>query len=516
MKSIFKKRFLAGAAAFLCLFSCADLDKINTNPDGINTVSSQMLATKLILDITRTDISSTKGFMRHFMLDKYILWSEFAESPQYNDLGRVGFGTLPRLIDAAKMMEIAEASGIDESEKNSYLGLAHFIRAYNFFYLTIKVGDIPYSEALMGEDENHVKPKYDTQKEVFLGILDELEQADQLFANGSSFDGDIIYDGNPVQWRKMVNSFALQVLINLYKKEGDSDLQVKQRFSNIVAGKPIFESNDDNFSLVYSDVENQKYPFFKDGNQFTIYPVVSSVLIDKLKELNDYRLFYYAAPSSVKLEGGQTASDFDAYVGVDPAIEYSALSAIASSKDYSDINDRYKELPEGEPVYLLSNAQVQFILAEAAVRGWISGDAETYYSNGIKSAMRFVADNTPDDVAYHHGMPMDDSYIESYPETPEVKFASGMNEQIEQIITQKYLSTFLQSPENAFFENRRTGYPGFPINPATNENLPSDKLPVRWMYDSDEVRYNKENLDEAVNRQYNGVDDNNGIMWILQ
>ncbi|SFS56082.1 Starch-binding associating with outer membrane [Zhouia amylolytica] len=508
------KRYILAFTSILLIYSCADLDKINTNPDGITTATPQMLATKLILNITRDDISGTKGFMRPHMLNKYILWSEFPESPQYNDLGRTGFGRFTRLIDVQKMIELTE--GKEETEKNAYKALGHFLRAYTFFRTTMEVGDIPYSDALKGESDGNVKPVYDTQKEVFLGVLNELDQADQLFASASQFDGDIIYGGDPLQWRKMVNSFALKVLINLYKKTGDGDLDVVARFNQIINNRPIFESNNDNFSLVYSDVENQRYPFFKEGNQFVIYPMVSDVIINKLKNYNDYRLFYYAAPSEVKIDEGYTASEYDAYVGVDPSAVYSDVSSIASSKDYSDINQRYKEIAEGEPVYLLSYAEIQFVLAEAAVRGWISGNAETYYNEGVRAAMHFVADQTPDEEIFHHNMIIDDAYINNYLQGPEVQFLSSAEEQIEQIITQKYLSTFLQSLNNAFFENRRTGYPEFPINPASNENIPSDKLPVRWMYPSDEVDYNKSNLDEALNRQYNGTDDNNGVMWILQ
>lgn len=510
---IFNK--LVVVMAFLFALSCtSEFDDINTNPDGITKATSQMLATKLLLNILKDDVSSTKGFMGNFMYDKYILWSELPQGNQYNDLGRISFDAMSRLIDAQKMIELTE--GLDAGIANSYRGLGHFMRAYTFYNITIKVGDIPYNDALKGESDGEIKPTYDTQKEVFMGILDELDEADRLFSQGSSFDGDIVYNGDITKWRKMVNSFALKVLINLYKKTGDADLRVVQRFNAIVNNRPIFQDNTDNFSLTYSNKDGQMYPFFKQGNQFIIYPMVSDILIDKLKELNDYRLFYYTAPSPVKLANGMSESDFDAYLGVDPAILYQDLSAISASTDYSDINDRYKEIPEGEPVYLLSHSQVQFMLAEAAVRGWISGNAETYYKEGIMSAMRYVRDNTPDSPEFNHNRVMDDAYIQNYPETPEVKFATSEEAQLEQIITQEYLSTFLQSPLSAFFENRRTGYPEFPINPATNENTPSDILPVRWMYPGNEVDYNKENLDEAVNRQYGGNDNTNGIMWILQ
>lgn len=508
------KSTIACIAVTVVLASCTHFEDLNTNPDGFTTATPQMLATKLILDITRSDISSQKGFMANFMRDKYILWSEFAQGEQYNRIDRTSFGSFTRLIDVEKMIGLTDE--LDQEVANSYKGLGYFMRAYTFFSATMQVGDIPYSEALKGEREGNVKPRYDTQKEVFIGILNELDEANRLFAQGANFEGDVIYQGDPVKWQKMVNSFALKVLINLYRKTADSDLRVVERFNDILNNRPIFESNADNFQLVYSDQENQRYPFHKLGNQFVIYPMVSDILIDRLKATNDYRLFYYASPSKVQLDNGHSSSDFDAYKGTDPAIPYAGLSAIHSSGDYSGVNARYTEIPAGEPISLLSYAQVQFLLAEAAVRGWIEGDAQTYYAAGIQGAMQSVADHTPNHPSYHHNRIMGDAYIEAFPATNAVKLTGAAEHQIEQIIAQKYVSTYLQSPLNAFFENRRTGYPEFPINPASNENIPADRLPIRWMYPSDEVSYNSENVNEAINRQYNGSDNVNERMWVLK
>ncbi|MDO5980160.1 SusD/RagB family nutrient-binding outer membrane lipoprotein [Flavivirga spongiicola] len=515
MKNILKKTFVIVALLFF-VFGCGvDMEELNTNPDGITSATPNVLATKLILDITRDDIGRTKGFMQPFMHDKYIAWSEFAQDLQYNNIGRTDFSELTRLIEAKKMVEGLE--GFPEGTANSYKALAHFIRAYNYFKLTMKVGDVPYNEALKGEDEGLFTPVYDTQKTVIMGVLDELDMADQLFSNGASFDGDMIYGGDPVKWRKMVNSFQLKVLINLHKKTGDTDVRVVERFNQIVTSRPIFSSNADNFSLVYKNAAGQYYPFNEEGNPHSIYPMVSSELTDRLKNLGDYRLFYYAAPSSVQIGNGYTESDYEAYVGVNPAMEYGQTLDIFSSNDFSAINDRYLELPQGEPVYLLSYAQVQFILAEAAVRGWISNTAETNYENGIKASMSLVAENTPDNATYHHGRIMDATYIDNYySTTPLVQLGGTTEEQIEQIITQKFLSGYLQSPNTAFFDNRRTGYPDFEVNPVTNLNIPSDKFPVRWMYPTSELESNTANVLAAISSQYSGNDDTNGVMWILQ
>ena len=74
----------------------------------------------------------------------------------------------------------------------------------------------------------------------------------------------------------------------------------------------------------------------------------------------------------------------------------------------------------------------------------------------------------------------------------------------------------MQYPMDAYYEYRRTGYPVLLINPNTNRNTDKNKIPVRWMYSTWEYDYNKENVEEAVQRQYEGIDDYNKLMWILK
>lgn len=220
-----------------------------------------------------------------------------------------------------------------------------------------------------------------------MGILKELEEADQAFSQGTKFAGDPIYNGDVTKWRKVVNTFALKVLLTLSTKEGDTDLNIKSRFNTIATSKPIFESSADNFQRVYSDVAGQRYPWYKLNNQGLIYPVMSTMIVDKLKDLEDYRLFYYAAPSQVKLAAGVSASSYEAYRAVNPSAVYSDLTAVASSKDYSNLNARYSELANSEPIYLISYSVLQFMLAEASLRGWIVGiPASTYYENSIRGS----------------------------------------------------------------------------------------------------------------------------------
>lgn len=496
--------------ALVSLSSCSKFDEINTNPETPEKVKSSMLATRIILNISNQ--SSQKSFMQPYLLTKQIVWTELVEGYQYNGLDTMEM-TLTSINDAHFMGKFATS----EALKSSYNGLMHFARAIKFYDLTMSLGDIPYTEALQGESDKVYFPKYNSQKDVFLGILKELDQADQLFAAGTKFEGDPLYAGDVAKWRKLINSFQLNVLIQLSKKADDTDLKIKERFASVLAGKPIFTSNSDNFQLIRSDKSGQVYPFYKVGNNFVIYPMVSDEIISPLKALKDRRLFFYANPAAAQLEKGLQPNNFDAYTGVDPSLPFENLSGIAKSKDFSKLNDRYTELVTGEPTQQYSYAHLCFVIAEAASRGWVNESAVDWYKKGIEASMSFIASNTPATSQYTHDMPMDATYIANATAQYAATFPANQEKQIEAIINQKYLASFLQARITPYYDYRRTGYPKWKINPASSLNADAPtKIPVRWRYPSVEFQNNSANLDEALKRQFNGVDDINNLIWILK
>lgn len=507
MKLINKTLLLLTASATI-LASCNKFDDLNTNPDAATKVTAPMLATKLILNITQQ--GSAKNFVYHSMLSKQIAWSENASDEQYNLFGRTDFDGYTILTNCQKMVDAA-----NEGDKDSYAALAKFMKAYKLFYKSLEVGDIPYSDALKGE-ESVQKPKYDTQKEVMRQVLEDLEEAYTLFSSGSDFDGDPIFGGDTENWKKTVVAFELKVLTHLCKKDTDADLKVKERFARLVSSGSLMTSNADNFQLVYSNKAGQLYPFYYTQNKHSDYLMMSSVIIDNLKKFNDYRMFYYASPAKAQTDKGIKDSEWDAYLSIDPSDSYSNISVLYGKGEFCLANLRYTRVPEGEPLMRLSYAEQNFILAEGAVRGWISEDASTYYKKGIEASMNFIADNTPDKEEYTHGRTITQEYIQEYLAQPVIQLSGDKEKDLEMILLQRYLASFLQHPYDAYYDYRRTGYPVLPINPNTNLNTEKNKIPTRWMYPEAEFSYNPDNANEAVQRQYNGSDDVNKLMWILQ
>lgn len=236
--------------------------------------------------------------------------------------------------------------------------------------------------------------------------------------------------------------------------------------------------------------------------------------MDNMKKLNDRRLFYYAEPAASKISAGKTQSDTAAYVGVDVSIDYAALNAGFSANKYSVLNKRYLTEAACEPRMLLTYGEQQLILAEARLRGWITtGTAENYYLQGVKASLAVVMATKS---SYAHGKAIDQNYIDNY-FTGEAAFKTTPDEQLKQIWMQRYILSFMQDAEYSYFEYRRNTYPEFPINPATSLNENNvNAIPMRWLYPNSETDYNRENLIIALDRQYEGYDEINKIMWLLK
>jgi hypothetical protein len=498
--------FILGS--FILLASCSKFEEYNSDPDQTINITAEMLATDLILSTIKYP-SVGKDFLYKDMFAKYISYMEGASDYQYNKIDRTTFSSLIKLTNVEKMASLSEGTVYEQS----YLALGKFIRAYTFYNLTMRVGDIPYTEALQGES-NLYNPTYDEQKVVFAGILNELEEAAELFGQGRNFPGDPIYDGDVQKWQKATNNLMLKILTHLWKKTTDAEFKLAERFNRLVTSGPLMTSNADNFQLVYSEVEIENYPFY--NSSFRKYPIMSTSVVNVMRELGDYRLFYFAEPSAFQLLAGRKQTDWAAYVGVDPSENFNSISEKNAYGRISGINKRYFELAKGEPTFMLSYAEQCLIISEGILRGWTNGDPSTYYQQGIRAAMMFVDENTPDDILYHHGRKINASVIDTYLNGPKVILAGTTEEKLEKIFTQRYLLGFLQDGWNTYFEYRRTGYPALPINESTNLNSMKDRIPLRWMYPSKELSYNRAMVEEAIDRQFEGNDDVNETMWILK
>jgi hypothetical protein len=140
--------------------SCQDLSEINENPNNVNETHPQLLLTNISENAFKVDGTGA------MYASRMLVQTDGENSGQYYSWDRASFNDYDMLGEVTKMMEEAE-----RIESDAYIALAKFFRAYYFYNLTLTFGDIPYSEALQGESNQIFTPKYDAQKDVFIGIL---------------------------------------------------------------------------------------------------------------------------------------------------------------------------------------------------------------------------------------------------------------------------------------------------------------------------------------------------------
>lgn len=500
-------------AVFLLSFaiSCNNFDELNTNPDAATTVSSDMLATQVLKDAYRFWNPNPTDFSTGNLWCKHTAKLETNPNPyqyyySYYPFG--GFGSYKKLTDLKRMVEFS-AGSIYES---SYKGLALFMKASYGLSATLDMGDVPYSEAGKAE-EGITKPKYDKQADVFAAILNDLKAAEELFAAGKNFSGDMMYGGDVTKWRKLCNATQLKVLQTLSRKITPEQ---KARFAAIVSANNLMTGNADNFQLVYSDNPNSSHPFWN-GENIRINTGVSKLLVDELKRLQDRRLFYFAEPAKYLIDGGKLENDFEAYEGAPTEISADALALNNQAGKYSLINKRYVDAKAGDPMLKFTYAEQCFIIAEAIEEGWVTGNAKDYYENGVKAMLNYYR-TLPSAATGNHGMAITPDYINNYFNGAAAYATAGTkNDRLRQIWMQRWFIDFFQGNGLNYQEFLRTGYPNFPLNPATSMN-PDDKnvYPKRWKYPTDEQVRNPENYKKAIDEQYSGYDGINEIPWWLK
>jgi hypothetical protein len=467
---------------------CKKFSEFQTDPNKSTVATPDLLLTS----IEQTAFQSSDVDVA--FASRQMVFTDAVSQQQYYNWTRGSYNGYNNLRQVLKMEQAAVAQN-----KTEYIPIAKFYRAWYFLQLTQMFGDIPYTDALKGE-ENVNKPTYDKQEDIYFNILNELKLANSLITSSSAnISGDIVYNGNIQQWKKAINSLSLRVLMSLSLKDANTKLEVRKRFAEIAndaATYPIMVSNTDNAQLKFYDLLNNRYPFFNSNNMQTAY-YMEETFVDLLKSLKDVRLFAFAdkAPKFSTLP----ATDFNAYGGAKGSAPVNENNARSVAGELSKVNPRYYNNPINEPSIALGYGEVQFILAEGVLRGWISGDAKAYYEKGIQASMLFY--NIPQ------------TSINTYVAQPAVQLGTG-SAGITSVITQKYISSFLNSSWQPFYEQRRTGVPTFDVIGAGVLN--NKQIPKRWMYPEPELRLNQANVSAAIASQYPSGDDINGLMWLVK
>lgn len=526
MKTIFKN-YLLPVCMLLSVSSCKkSFDELSVNNNVPNNVPASLLFNGVLNNMADFPDGTPE------ILSQYYLYNYDYYGNNRYDLGD-GDNYYNTLKNVAAMEQQATAVGLPAV--NQYSAIGKFFRAYFFSKMSLEMGDIPMTQALQGKA--NLTPAYDSQKEVMKQCLTWLEEANTdmtavITIGGSTLTGDIYFGGDLAKWRKTINTFHIRLLTELSKKSGEADLGVVSQFAAIVANPtkyPLMASSDDNLQYTFVTPSNY-YPMTPDNfGQNGSRKNSSSTYVGLLTSLKDPRTFVTNEPARDLVDvAKQSPTAFTSFVGADPGLDLGVMYNNAGLQKYSFINrKRYYSTFTGEPAIQIGYAELMFNIAEGINRGWATGDAEAYYVKGIQASFAGygIPTGTGSFTAYFYrpgstgtaNIANYDTYNidvdwATYYNQAGVKYtndAAGLTK----VLQQKYLALFRHSGLESFFTNRRTGVPTFTTGPGTGNG---GRIAKRFKYPNSERTSNLENYTKALQAQYGGNDDINGIMYILK
>jgi Susd and RagB outer membrane lipoprotein len=378
--------------------------------------------------------------------------------------------------------------------------------------ITDKFGPVPYSKV----GTSLVSVPYDSQQDIYTQMFAQLDTASAnlaayIAANPGSTplaSYDAVFGGDYTKWLKFANSLRLRLAMHLTKIDPATAQAQAETALSATGGLMSLPSDDAN---VFASQANGN-----DYNQITNSYGDNSMNASIGSYMNGYsdpRLPIYFSPDT---DPGHTTEFTGIRIGgtIPPKPFYSGFSKYNFTSTFTI----------SAPETIMTAAEVWFLKAEAALRGWQNaGDPQTDYVAGINTSMAqwgvaaaagaYIADNTSTPANYVDYLnPANNNNALS-----SITIAwdpNATNEQkLERIITQKWLAMFPEGQE-AWTEFRRTGYPAlFPVVVNSSGGTIDTKIQVRRLaYPQSEATVNP--VAEAAGIQLLGGPDNGGTrLW---
>lgn len=508
-----------------CTKSFSDL---NQNPNKPTTVTPSLLLNGVLVSMHDDPGGSEEIYCQYYLYN----YDYYGNNRYDFGSGSNYYATLENVI---KMEEAAVQAG--NPSVNGYSALGKFLRAYLFTKMSMQMGDIPMSQALLGA--GNLTPAYDAQKQIFQKALALLDTANSNIAGilgkaEATIAGDIYYNNDLRKWQKAINAFKLRLLVQLSKKVAtDADLNIAQQFAAIVNNPsqyPLFAGTDDDLQFKYVTPTNF-YPdnagnFGFNGSRRNM----SQTYIGLLTQFKDPRVFVVAEPARYYVDNlGQKDTSFASFVGADPGLDLGVMYNDAGLGKYSFLNrKRYYSGYTAEPAIQIGYIEMCFNIAEGINRGWVGGNAEDWYQKGIKASLGFYGIPSsggnftasfyrPGSTDVTNAANYDNRIINfdynAYYSQPAVQYAGNNSTGLTQILQQKYIGLFRQAGLQSYFTFRRTGVPVFTTGSGTGN---SGRIALRFKYPASELTANATNYKAALSSQFGGNDDINGLMWLIK
>lgn len=346
--------------------------------------------------------------------------------------------------------------------------------------MTDMYGNVPYSEANRGIDQIFF-PKYDEQEFIYKDMLAKLEAAANTIGSGPDEVGsaDVMYNGDFSKWKKLANSLMLRLAMRI----SEVDPSTAQSFAQKAIAGGVMESNDDMAWIPMASGPSQW--FNQNGIARALIPddwgansVLSKTLVDWLKERNDPRLMIYSG--GIGPWEGPFNTDYEAQQGMPNGYDTETIKTFEGTTETVDPHLTYsrlnlKLLDVDDPFIFMPYAETEFLLAEAALKGWHNGNAEAHYNAGVKGALQQW------DI-FDPSLAVSDAEVQAY------LAANPFDGSFQMVAEQYWASTFLYWYET-WSKWRRTDYPK--LDPTNYPgNLTGGQIFRRIQYYTNEVANN--------------------------
>ncbi|KAA9037716.1 SusD/RagB family nutrient-binding outer membrane lipoprotein [Ginsengibacter hankyongi] len=498
MKIQFSKAiYFLTLVSVLVLISCnkKSLTDLNKNPNTTQTAEPDYLFTGAILAMQASNYSVIAEGMQYF--------STYKEVPAIGDKFYSFNGTEADFAgyytDKLNRLIQLQAAVQDPNDVNK-LSLVRILKVYEFDQLTDVAGDIPYFDALSGQ--GNLKPKYDTQKDIYLDMFKELDEAAAALDPSKPTFGnaDLLYKGDVTKWKK----FAYTLMLRLGMRLTKVDATIAKTWVQKAISGGVMTSDADIAKINYADAAGGMNPqtvsmrngnYISPGGDNVEGGKYAATFIDYLKSTQDPRL---PVISVVWVPTSPGATSY--YADTSFTSQRGMISASLNTKptDFGTYSEpSLLVLNVAAPIILMGPSESYLLMAEAALRGWYSGStAEEAYNNGVKYGMTQWAFYPA--VAPSPNI-ISNAQINAYLQLNPYPSGGSFDRQLEQISVQKWLTLFGNDYE-IYANWRRTGYPVLtPVNYPGN--VTGGKMFRRFSLPNSENLTNKTNYLDALQRQ---------------
>jgi hypothetical protein len=508
MKNIIYKITAVLIMFSIMLTSCTKgFEKMNTDPNNISVAKPGQLLAPAIVNVLANNLIRNRNFTNELMQVSIEPSDAEGRIFRYDIRSNVGDGLyngwyseLTNIKDVYKL----SSDSTKATYNRYYMGVSLILQVWVHSLITDTFGDVPYFQSNKGRDSLNFTPAFDPQKDIYLDMFNKLEQANILLAaiprNSTEIIdpvSDPVYHGDRTKWRKFGNSLYLRLLLRLSGK-AEVASTVISKIKDIVdlrsSDYPIMANNAESAVVKWTGTAPYTSPLGVIRPTDYDGPGLVSFFIDNLVNWNDPRIDATGTyvPGTINRWG--IAPNGGRYFGL-PGGYAPGTNPVMGSWFYSNTSARSLQSDSSTGI-LMNFAEEQLILAEAAVKGWISGSATSYYNSGALNSITYWLPNWPTVINSQTGLPND---IVTYLNAADMQLSDtlSLDEKMERIHLQKYYALFLVDLQQ-WFEYRRTGHPHLPTGAGL---VNGGVMPARLVYPVYLQSTNPTNYAIAVQRQ---------------